>query len=174
MERVSTRTGSRIVIGADTTEVQGFASTLWEKLEGFDSVIKDAQHIAGYLATLTVMLQFIWQDLRSIRAHQGSVLVRVFFVVTYLLWHFFLGENSEHIPLMQTWTEREDLCRRAVVSWKLGVTTCFLCVRARQADSQLRHLSKMPSGGQNNPGVVSHFSSPTSLWYCLCYCKVPA
>ena len=52
---------------------------LCESLEGFDSAIEDAQHIAEYLATLTVMPQLIeaW-ELQGIRADQGSVLIRVF------------------------------------------------------------------------------------------------
>lgn len=48
-----------------------------ESLEGFDSAIKDAPHVAEYVATLTVMLIEGW-ELYGITTDQGSVLVRVF------------------------------------------------------------------------------------------------
>lgn len=86
-----------------------------ENLQGFDSAIEDAQHVAEYLATLTVMPQLVkgW-ELHSIRADQGSVLVRVFCCNVSAL--ALLGENSKNSLFLQTLAKRGALCRRAVGS----------------------------------------------------------
>lgn len=88
-----------------------------ENREGFASAIEGARHVAEYVATLTVMPQLIkgW-ELHSMRADQGSVLVRGFCRNVICFGTSFWEKNSKNSPFLQTSAKRGALRRRAVVS----------------------------------------------------------